>query len=86
MINYLQCIGLISGLKEDPYIIEETDPSLSHAINSSLWEMKIIQHHVLPSVSSSAMFIQNPLPTVERDLSVLLDLRDDEVINLIYIF
>lgn len=68
-----------TGLKEDPYNIEETDPSLSHAIDSSLWEVKIIQHHVLPSVSSSAMFIQNPLPSVERDLSVLLDLRDDEI-------
>ncbi|XP_014270631.1 nucleolar complex protein 4 homolog [Halyomorpha halys] len=68
-----------SDLKEDPYDIEEIDPSLSHAIDSSLWEVKIIQQHVLPSVSSSAMFIQNPLPSVERDLSVLLDLRDDEI-------
>ncbi|CAH1401937.1 unnamed protein product [Nezara viridula] len=68
-----------TGLKEDPYIIEEVDPSMSHAIESSLWEVKILQHHVLPSVSSSAMFIQNPLPSVERDLSVLLDLRDDEI-------
>ncbi|CAG9860582.1 unnamed protein product [Phyllotreta striolata] len=65
----------------DPYIMEERDPVKSNAINSSLWEIKSLQNHVQPSVSTAAKFINTPLPSVEWDLSTVLDKTGDDVFD-----
>ncbi|CAH1104389.1 unnamed protein product [Psylliodes chrysocephalus] len=65
----------------DPYIMEERDPVKSNAINSSLWEIKTLQSHVQPSVSSAAKFINTPLPSVEWDLSKVLDKTGDDMFD-----
>lgn len=65
--------------ESDPYNFIEKDPSLSRAIESSLWEVVIHQSHALPAVSSSAMFINNPLPATERDLSDLLEMTSEQM-------
>ncbi|XP_056641773.1 nucleolar complex protein 4 homolog A isoform X2 [Diorhabda sublineata] len=65
----------------DPYIMEERDPTKSNAINSSLWEIKTLQNHVLPSVSTAAKFINTPLPSVEWDLSKVLDKTGDDMFD-----
>ncbi|KAJ8926680.1 hypothetical protein NQ314_020929 [Rhamnusium bicolor] len=65
----------------DPYIMEERDPLKSNAISSSLWELQTLQHHVLQSVASAARFINTPLPSVEWDLSKILDNTGDDIFD-----
>ncbi|RZF37915.1 hypothetical protein LSTR_LSTR005415 [Laodelphax striatellus] len=65
----------------DPYNMEEKDPTLSQAVDSSLWEVKSLQQHVLPSIAAAANFINNPLPSVEWDLSTRLDCTANDLFN-----
>ncbi|RZC36232.1 CBF domain containing protein [Asbolus verrucosus] len=65
----------------DPYIMEERDPIKSNAINSSLWEIQTLQQHALPNVATAARFINSPLPSVEWDLSKVLDSTGDDIFD-----
>ncbi|XP_017784948.1 PREDICTED: nucleolar complex protein 4 homolog B [Nicrophorus vespilloides] len=65
----------------DPYIMEERDPVKSNAINSSLWEIQSLQNHVLPSVAMAARFINTPLPSVEWDITKVLDNSSDDIFD-----
>ncbi|XP_044759843.1 nucleolar complex protein 4 homolog B [Coccinella septempunctata] len=62
----------------DPFIMEETSPSKSNAINSSLWELQSLQHHTIPSVAKSARLI-NSLPSVQWDITEHLDDSSEEI-------
>lgn len=66
----------------DPYIMEERDPLKSQAIESSLWELQALQNHILPSVATAAKFINMPLPSVEWDMSRILENSADDVSTL----
>ncbi|XP_046399018.1 nucleolar complex protein 4 homolog B [Ischnura elegans] len=57
----------------DPFLPEENDPMNTKALESSLWEVKSLQRHILPSVATAARFIDNNLPSVEWDLEPLLE-------------
>jgi hypothetical protein len=63
----------------DPYIMEERDPLKSRAIESSLWELQALQNHILPSVATAAKFINMPLPSVEWDMSSIIENSADDV-------
>lgn len=67
----------ISQLSEtgagDPFLMEERDPLQSQAMLSSLWEIKALQCHILPSVAAAARFIREPLPTTEYDMGTALE-------------
>ncbi|KAJ8915164.1 hypothetical protein NQ315_000416, partial [Exocentrus adspersus] len=65
----------------DPYIMEERDPLRSCALSSSLWELETLQYHVLPSVANTAKFINDPLPSVEWDLSPVLNTTGDDIFD-----
>ncbi|XP_012277960.1 nucleolar complex protein 4 homolog A [Orussus abietinus] len=56
----------------DPFLMEERDPLLSNALQSSLWEIKSLQQHCLPCVVTAAQFIEGPLPSVEHNLASAL--------------
>jgi len=57
----------------DPFLMEERDPFLSNALNSSLWEIRALQWHILPSIASAARFIRDPLPSIEYDIASALE-------------
>lgn len=57
----------------DPFLMEERDPLRSNALLSSLWEIKALQCHILPSVATAARFIRDPLPSVEYDMATALE-------------
>lgn len=57
----------------DPFLMEERDPLLSNALLSSLWEIRALQWHILPSIASAARFIREPLPSVEYDMASALE-------------
>ncbi|KAK9306305.1 hypothetical protein QLX08_003006 [Tetragonisca angustula] len=70
----------------DPFLMEERDPLLSNALLSSLWEIKALQCHIVPSIASAARFIREPLPSVEYDMASALErtgghLFDNELKN-----
>ena len=60
--------------KQDPYDFEATDPQLSNAIQSSLWEIKTLQKHWNGKVREAAKFMNRPIPKEEWDLSDLLEI------------
>jgi U3 small nucleolar RNA-associated protein 19 len=62
--------------------MEERDPLKSQAIESSLWELQVLQNHILPSVATAAKFINMPLPSVEWDMSKILENSADDVSKL----
>ncbi|XP_051154295.1 nucleolar complex protein 4 homolog B [Leptopilina boulardi] len=57
----------------DPFLMEERDPLQSNALFSSLWEIKALQCHILPNISTAARFIREPLPSVEYDMASALE-------------
>lgn len=63
----------------DPFDEDEIDPIKSRAMDSCLWEIKTLQHHILPTISLSARFISKTLPKVEKDLDESLLLNYDYV-------
>lgn len=59
--------------------MDERDPYKSMALESSLWEIKLLQTHALPNIATAARFIDLPLPSIEWDLSKVLDSTLDDV-------
>lgn len=65
---------------DDPFIMDESDPNKSQAIQSSLWELQLLRNHVLPSVATVAKSIMTqPLPGKEWDLAPYLNATEDDV-------
>ncbi|KAL4609226.1 nucleolar complex protein 4-like [Arapaima gigas] len=64
---------------KDPYLMEEKDPALCHAMESSLWELQTLQKHYHPDVVRVAMAINKPLSEQEDDLGELLELSGYEL-------
>ncbi|XP_029475320.1 nucleolar complex protein 4 homolog isoform X2 [Rhinatrema bivittatum] len=69
------------GLTDDPYIMEEEDPSKSRALESSLWELQALQKHYHPDVAKEAGVINHPLSDLETDVSELLDISSYELFD-----
>lgn len=67
------------SVSADPFIEDENDPYKTKAIESSLWELETLQHHILPKVSRAVSFINNPLPNTECDFLSLIDGSLDKV-------
>ncbi|XP_037726852.1 nucleolar complex protein 4 homolog B [Drosophila subpulchrella] len=65
----------------DPYNQTESDPVKSQAINSSLWEITLLQKHVVPEVANAARFINSSLPIMEFDLAPLLDRKECNIFD-----
>lgn len=69
----------VEEVPEDPFIMEEPEPMKSRAIESSLWEISLLKNHVQPTVAIAAKFIDTNLPSVEYDLSEVLDVTCKDV-------
>lgn len=72
-------------VSRDPFLMDEGDPLKSHALESQLWEIQALQNHGIPSVATAAKFIANPLPSIEWDLSSVLEVNENDVSCLIYL-
>lgn len=47
----------LNSLADDPYDMDQPDPSKCRAIESSLWEMKSLANHAVPAVATLAMLL-----------------------------
>ncbi|CAH3188503.1 unnamed protein product, partial [Porites evermanni] len=65
--------------KGDPFIPDEPDPAKCNALKSSLWELKTLQSHYYPGVSSLVEMLQKPLGTMETDISQYFDEDYDQL-------
>ncbi|XP_007246113.3 nucleolar complex protein 4 homolog [Astyanax mexicanus] len=68
-------------LCNDPYLMDEEDPTKCHALESSLWELQTLQKHYNPDVSKAAKAINEPLSRQEQDISELLELNNFELME-----
>lgn len=78
-LKRLICHATGGEVAKDPYIMDERVPNKSMALESSLWEIATLQSHVLPSIAQAAKFIVNPLPSIEWDLSSVLEVNENDV-------
>uniref|UniRef100_A0A8C5GGF3 CCAAT-binding factor domain-containing protein n=1 Tax=Gouania willdenowi TaxID=441366 RepID=A0A8C5GGF3_GOUWI len=65
-------------LIKDPYLMDEEDPAMCHALDSSLWELKTLQNHYHPDVAKAAMLINTPLSGQEDDINEVLEITTHE--------
>ncbi|XP_034488653.1 nucleolar complex protein 4 homolog B isoform X2 [Drosophila innubila] len=66
---------------EDPYDESVLDPVKSGALNSSLWEMILLQKHAVPEVANAARFVSKSLPVMEFDLGPLLEMKECDIFD-----
>lgn len=82
-LKRLICDKNSSGTQEiaqDPFVMDEADPTKSQALQSSLWELQLLRNHMLPNVSQAAKNIMTqPLPGQEWDLGNYLELKENDV-------
>lgn len=57
----------------DPFDITEQDPSLTGAIDSSLWELESLQSHYHPNVASIARIVSEQFTKMSYNLEDFLD-------------
>lgn len=75
----MQFNKIVCSVSSDPYLEEELDPMKTKAIESSLWELKTLENHVLPQVSNAVNFMNKPLPNTEWDLTTLIEKTYNDV-------
>ncbi|XP_014674265.1 PREDICTED: nucleolar complex protein 4 homolog [Priapulus caudatus] len=67
------------GLCDDPYVMEETDLTRTHAIDSSLWEVKSLTAHWYPGVATAAAnLLEKPLPATEWNIASDIETNNDD--------
>jgi U3 small nucleolar RNA-associated protein 19 len=67
-------------ISNDPFLMDESDPNKSHALQSALWELQLLKSHMLPDIAHAAKnIISQPLPTNEWDLGPYLELKENDV-------
>ena len=61
------------GTAQDPFQVDEDDPQLTHAIDSSLWELHTLQSHWSPTVSSICRIISEQFTKQQYNIEDFLD-------------
>lgn len=63
----------------EPFVVDEPDPAKCNALKSSLWELKTLQTHYYPGVSSIVEMLEKPLNKEETDISEHFDHSYDQL-------
>lgn len=65
----------LKAIENDPYDMDQPEPSKCRAIESSLWEMKTLANHAVPAVATLAqlLFGSNELKTTQLTISDFTD-------------
>lgn len=66
-------------MSEDFYMMEESDPNASRALESSLWEIQLLRHHLLPSISHLSKTIMTHSLSQEFNIGELLEMNENDV-------
>ncbi|KAG5672676.1 hypothetical protein PVAND_002787 [Polypedilum vanderplanki] len=69
-------------ISNDPFLMDESDPNKSNALQSALWELQLLKSHMLPNVAQAVKnIISQPLPTQEWDLGNYLELKENDIFD-----
>lgn len=68
-------------VSEDVYLMDESDPNSSRAIESSLWEIQLLQNHMLPNVSQSAKNLLSQPLSQEYNIGEYLELKENDLFD-----
>lgn len=69
-------------ISNDPFLMDESDPNKSHALQSALWELQLLKSHMLPNIAQAAKSITTPpFPTQEWDLGSYLELKENDIFD-----
>jgi U3 small nucleolar RNA-associated protein 19 len=74
LIRHPSCMCLIhrditDRIMSDPYNYEEKEPSKSHALESSLWEIMMLKNHYCPQVVRIVNLFEKPFKQIEIPLT-----------------
>nr|SVE91102.1 EOG090X04ZD [Daphnia sinensis] len=70
-----------NDITDDPYVMNENDLTACKATDSSLWEIKTLQSHVLPEIANTAKFIERDLPKLEWDVKQDLETTLEDLLE-----
>lgn len=65
----------------DPFDMNCLDPELTHAFESSLWELSTLMEHYHPNVATLARIFKQPFRKLHYNMEDFLDWNYDSLIN-----
>ncbi|PTN13697.1 ribosome biosynthesis protein NOC4 [Saccharomyces cerevisiae] len=77
-------VANLKTLKEnyvDPFDVHESDPELTHALDSSLWELASLMEHYHPNVATLAKIFAQPFKKLSYNMEDFLDWNYDSLLN-----
>jgi len=66
-------------MNDDLYNPNEPDPAKCNALQSSLWELKTLEQHFYPRMTSLIEAFEKPLDKIEVDISKYFDTGYDDL-------
>ncbi|EJS41284.1 noc4p [Saccharomyces arboricola H-6] len=77
-------VAHLKFLKEnyvDPFDVNESDPELTHALDSSLWELASLMEHYHPNVATLAKVFAQPFKKLSYNMEDFLDWTYDSLLG-----
>lgn len=80
-IDEIQKLKIRKAEYSDPFDVNETNPELSNAIDSSLWELETLMNHYHPNISSLAKIFSQPFRKMSYNIEDFLDWSYDSLLE-----
>ncbi|CAI4055178.1 hypothetical protein SUVZ_16G4110 [Saccharomyces uvarum] len=77
-------VAHLKNLKDsyvDPFNVNESDPELTHALDSSLWELASLMEHYHPNVATLAKVFAQPFKKLSYNMEDFLDWSYDSLLS-----
>lgn len=77
-------VAHLKSLKDsyvDPFNVNESDPELTHALDSSLWELASLMEHYHPNVATLAKVFSQPFKKLSYNMEDFLDWSYDSLLS-----
>ncbi|QEU61775.1 Noc4 [Kluyveromyces lactis] len=79
--EYVDCDSKTRQDYLDPFNNEETNPELTNALSSSVWELETLMNHYHPNVATLAKIFQQPFQKLSYNIEDFLDWSYDSLLQ-----
>lgn len=79
--EYIDCDSKKRQEYLDPFNNEETNPELTNALSSSVWELETLMNHYHPNVATLAKIFQQPFQKLSYNIEDFLDWSYDSLLQ-----
>lgn len=79
--EYINCDSSKKQEYKDPFNNEETNPELTNAISSSLWELESLMNHYHPNVATLVKIFKQPFQKLSYNIEDFLDWSYDSLLQ-----